>query len=130
MSNDSGSVATADATAVATADATAVATAGTVSEHDYASNVSITVDAKQLSAIVTDIVSKIIAEAVTDIRKGQAPILDRIDALSNTVMTMKNSLITTNQSIAELKQTGGKRAAVVYVGKTEPPADLFGNTAN
>jgi hypothetical protein len=122
MSNESG------ATTPAVADTPAVCV-GTSTRQDY--NSTITVDAKQLSAIVsaivTDIVSKIVAEAVTDIRKGHAPIMDRIDSLSNTMMTLKNSQIATNQSIAELKQSGGKRSAVVYVGKTEPPADLFGN---
>ena len=87
----------------------------------------VTVDAKQLEATVTSIVSRIIAEAVTDVRKGQAPIVERLEVLNNTLMSMKNAQQATTQAVAELKAVNGKKSAVVYVGKMDPPSDLFGN---
>jgi hypothetical protein len=94
---------------------------------------TITIDVKQLNAVVRAVVLEIVAGAVTDIRKGQGSLVDRIDELSNTIMGMKNSLIatnqalnTTNQALTDLKKTGGKRA-VVYVRDKDEPADLFGN---
>ena len=93
----------------------------------------ITIDAKHLndiikdavSRVVTDTVSRIVADAVVDIRKGQASVLDRIGELNNAVLGLKNAQMTTNQALAELKTTNGKRSAVVYVNKTDTPADLF-----
>lgn len=80
-----------------------------------------------VSAIVRDEVARITADAVTDIRKGQAAIVDRIVELSNAVMGLKNSVIAINQTLADIKSANGKKAAVVYVNKQETPEDLFGN---
>ena len=93
----------------------------------------ITIDAKRLndiikdavSRVVTDTVSKIIADAVVDIRKGQASVLERVNELNNAVLSLKNAQMATNQTLAGLKTANGKKSAVVYVNKTDTPADLF-----
>jgi hypothetical protein len=83
-------------------------------------------DIDTITAIVKDVVSKLTAEAVADIRKGQVPVIERLDALSNTVLGLKNSIMATNQAVEELKKTSKSRS-VVFVGKEDTPKDLFGS---
>jgi hypothetical protein len=98
--------------------------------HTTSTDGLITIDLKQLNALIKDAVSKIVADAVVDVRKGQAQghavIMDKLSELNNTVLGLKNSVIATNQAVAGLKTSNGlKKPAVVYVGKAEEPNDLF-----
>ena len=87
------------------------------------------VDTTALIAALTDIIKRETADAVVDTRKGQAQGIERLDALSNAVLALKNSLQATNQALEKLlAQTAAQsKKSVVYVGKETVPEDLFGN---
>lgn len=91
---------------------------------------AITPVAADVSSVVialTDVVNHAVNDAVVDVRKGQAQVIERIDALSNQVLALKNSLIAMNQVLEKLIASQGKKSSVVFLGKETVPKDLFGN---
>ena len=77
------------------------------------------------NALLRALITEIVAAAVTDIRQGDAAIVKSIQDLNNTVMGLKNTLITMNKLLTEKQKNG--RGAVVYINNNAPPNDLFGN---
>lgn len=125
---------TAEAVVTAEATVTTVTVEAAVTAQDTTQSVAST----QVSTVQTVIdmaegriiahVTKLIAEAVTDIRKGDANTVAKLSELTNAILSLKNTVLGLATALADIKKSPHGIKANVYVAKSasvDLPTDLF-----